>query len=398
MKALCLSVFCLFSALGSWAQTTVTTSGGTANSIPKFSGSSTIVNSAITENNGLVGIGTTNPQSFLDIRGTDGVTFGVTVQSNNGLFLGTAPCCGYTGPKGSSITSTAGGSSAYNGLFLNSNGTGRGDVGAQMNTSLPSWRLSIGSGSQEWGGGDDFAIGRVAAGGNYLAPSILLKVDASGGIHPAGGIVFADGSTQTTAQLVGPQGPQGPAGPPGPQGPQGPQGPPGPQLTTTFSAHCAGTFLPGDSVVLNPLGQTNAPYCSNFYGGITVLYQGEFGEAQTGNFSIYTDAPTNSKVDTQYGFAVSRAGTLSNLRVSAITAGSSTTTGRVLVRKIHTNNSVDNTSSDILLTCTVGTGTSCSDTTHTLAISAGERILVTAYTGSGPSESLTSLSVLVDLN
>lgn len=100
-----------------------------------------------------------------------------------GCFLVTASCCGNTGPKGSSITSSAGWSTGYNGLFLNSNGTGRGDVGAQMNTSLPSWRMSLGSGAAEWGGGDNFAIGRVAAGGNYLAPSILLKVDASGAVQ-----------------------------------------------------------------------------------------------------------------------------------------------------------------------------------------------------------------------
>jgi hypothetical protein len=40
---------------------TVTTSGGTANTIPKFSGSSTLVNSAVTELNGNVEIGTTSP-------------------------------------------------------------------------------------------------------------------------------------------------------------------------------------------------------------------------------------------------------------------------------------------------------------------------------------------------
>jgi len=218
------------------------------------------------------------------------------------------------------------------------------------------------------------------------------QLEVGGNLHIAsGGLIFPDGSLQTKAQVAGPQGPQGPAGT---QGPTGPQGPPGPTGPITFSAHCAGTFFSGDSVVLNPLGQTTAQYCSSLYRGITVLYQGEFGEAQGGNFSIYTDTG-NTKVDTQYGFAAPRAGTLTNLRITAITKGSASTSGRVLVRKIRTDNTIDNNSSDVNLTCTVGTGTSCSDTTHTLAISAGERILVTAYTASA--ETLTSLSVLVDL-
>jgi len=224
------------------------------------------------------------------------------------------------------------------------------------------------------------------------AQSEKILADLVTHLHIAsGGLIFPDGSLQTKAQVAGPQGPQGPAGT---QGPTGPQGPPGPTGPITFSAHCAGTFFSGDSVVLNPLGQTTAQYCSSLYRGITVLYQGEFGEAQGGNFSIYTDTG-NTKVDTQYGFAAPRAGTLTNLRITAITKGSASTSGRVLVRKIRTDNTIDNNSSDVNLTCTVGTGTSCSDTTHTLAISAGERILVTAYTASA--ETLTSLSVLVDL-
>jgi hypothetical protein len=50
------------------AQTTVTTTGGTANSVPKFSGSSTIVNSAITDSSGNIGIGTGSPNVSLDVE------------------------------------------------------------------------------------------------------------------------------------------------------------------------------------------------------------------------------------------------------------------------------------------------------------------------------------------
>src|SRR5262245_51927038 len=46
-----------------FSQTTVTTSGGTPNFVPKFDGSSNIVSSQIVENSGNVGIGTTGSNS-----------------------------------------------------------------------------------------------------------------------------------------------------------------------------------------------------------------------------------------------------------------------------------------------------------------------------------------------
>ena len=60
------------------AATTVTTTGGTANQIAKFSGSNTIVNSLIYDNGTAVGIGTTTPSSTLTVNGTttlDGTTY-----------------------------------------------------------------------------------------------------------------------------------------------------------------------------------------------------------------------------------------------------------------------------------------------------------------------------------
>jgi hypothetical protein len=141
------------------------------------------------------------------------------VEAQDSLQLGTTVCCG-AGPTGSSIGSNAGWSSFFNGMYLNSNGTAAGGSGgAQINTTVPSWRMALGSGTNEWPGGDNFVVARVPAGGNYAAPSILLKVDAGGALHSAGGIVFPDGSLQTKAQVAGPQGPKGD---PGPQGPAGP--------------------------------------------------------------------------------------------------------------------------------------------------------------------------------
>jgi hypothetical protein len=77
---------------------TVTTTGGTANSVPKFSGSSTIVNSAITDSSGLVGIGTTSPSGTLDVEG------GTAASGNNGSNITLNPQSGNgTNKNGGSI-------------------------------------------------------------------------------------------------------------------------------------------------------------------------------------------------------------------------------------------------------------------------------------------------------
>jgi hypothetical protein len=52
------------------AASTVTTTGGTANKVAKFSGANTIVNSIIFDNGTEVGIGTTTPAATLDVLGT----------------------------------------------------------------------------------------------------------------------------------------------------------------------------------------------------------------------------------------------------------------------------------------------------------------------------------------
>jgi hypothetical protein len=52
------------------ATTTVTTTGGTANKLAKFSGTSTIVNSILYDNGTDVGIGTTSPTATLTVDGT----------------------------------------------------------------------------------------------------------------------------------------------------------------------------------------------------------------------------------------------------------------------------------------------------------------------------------------
>jgi hypothetical protein len=67
MKKLAFSLVLL--AASAAAQTNVTTTGGTANTVPLFTGGSTIGNSLITQSNGGVGIGTTTPGAKLEVDG-----------------------------------------------------------------------------------------------------------------------------------------------------------------------------------------------------------------------------------------------------------------------------------------------------------------------------------------
>ena len=61
-----------FCAIGVEGQTTVTTSGGTTNKIPLFTGSSTLGNSVITQASGNIGIGVASPTQALEVGGAAG--------------------------------------------------------------------------------------------------------------------------------------------------------------------------------------------------------------------------------------------------------------------------------------------------------------------------------------
>lgn len=66
---------------------------------------------------------------------------------------------------------------------------------------------------------------------SLLIPGVCTADIAVNGNFIVGGgsLIFPDGSTQSTATVVGPQGPAGPLGPVGPAGPVGATGPQGPQ-------------------------------------------------------------------------------------------------------------------------------------------------------------------------
>lgn len=73
--------------IGAGAQTAVTTTGGTANTIPVYSGSSTIVNSAITQSNGNIGIGTTAPNPSFDLTASGNGIFTSNSANNSGVYI-----------------------------------------------------------------------------------------------------------------------------------------------------------------------------------------------------------------------------------------------------------------------------------------------------------------------
>lgn len=104
--------------------------------------------------------------------------------------------------RGSRLQSSGGTSANFNTLDLSSNAT---SAGAQANTGFASWRQAVGSGSSEWGGADQWAVGRVAAAGAFAAPAILLKLSATGKLSAADKIFPGTdgGALQATAGIYG---------------------------------------------------------------------------------------------------------------------------------------------------------------------------------------------------
>jgi hypothetical protein len=78
------------------------------------------------------------------------------------------------------------------------------------------------------------------------------------------------------------------------------------------------------------------------------------------------------------GAVITRAGNLHNLYINTLTAGSSGSDG---IAVVQINGSATT------MTCTIGTGTACSDTTHTPAVVAGDMVWIKATTVSTNSSS-----------
>ena len=170
--------------------------------------------------NGNVGIGTSTPADLLDVAGS------VRISARGIGFAATA-----------------------SGIGFNRNEA----TGAIYDPTSMAYEFD------QYGSGQQFALNQWASNGAFLsAPfavqangNVILvqpggnvaigttnptaRLDVIGSIKCEGGgsgIIFPDGSQQTTAELTGPAGPTGPQGPSGPTGATGPQGPAGPTGAT----------------------------------------------------------------------------------------------------------------------------------------------------------------------
>lgn len=206
---------CFLLSLSAMAQTTVTTSGGTTNAVPVFTGSSTVGSSVITQANGNVGIGTTNPTGTLVVAGgtaaasTNGTNIQITAQSagtgnqNGGNIVLTPGAASGTGTPGVINLGLSQLQFGYKTRFIQPvvsplNSSGLWMVFSNTSGGNPTGAFSFRNETPT----DLFTIltsGNVGVG--TTSPGAKLEVD--GGVKltsgSTGGITFADGTTQTTA-------------------------------------------------------------------------------------------------------------------------------------------------------------------------------------------------------
>jgi hypothetical protein len=112
------------------------------------------------------------------------------------------------------------------------------------------------------------------------------------------GLVFGDGTLQTTATLQGPAGPQGPTGAPGPAGPQGPQGLPGPQgspgVANGISKGVHGTINGLNLSIITGTGFTVARTSPNGVGSYDITFSSPFTAPPTCVISSVGHGTANS--------------------------------------------------------------------------------------------------------
>lgn len=198
-------------------------------------------------------------------------------------------------------------------------------------------------------------------------------------------ITIVDGAnteTVTPSSVVAPAAQVGPA-----------VGPYACSFTATLSnAHSAGvSIVSGDGGIGEAANDSGAAY--GLYNGVIPLNGRCTGTANAtaGIYGLTGINPTNSTilcnstavvVANVPGTVIPRAGLLKSLSVTATAAGTNASSGAVTINK----NGVATA-----LTCTVGTGTSCVDNTHSVVIASGDILSVT-YTDQ-TSDTLAGLNV-----
>jgi hypothetical protein len=191
----------ILGSFASYSQTTVTTSGGTTNTIPLFTGSSMIGNSVITQSSGNIGIDTSSPVSPLDVSG-----YSFTTQSNIAVFVnGTnSAYTSMTGVGSASIVNTwSNGSQVLEFVpFSSGNGVMSAYTGSLLfQTNYRTNQMAITS-SGNVGIGTTSPGATLEVNGNARVDG-SLQLGSSGIQVTSGGIVFPNGGGTQTAAWTG---------------------------------------------------------------------------------------------------------------------------------------------------------------------------------------------------
>lgn len=153
-------------------------------------------------------------------------------------------------------------------------------------------------------------------------------------------------------------------------------------LTNSSLTVTAGNLLSGGgSIALGASATLNA------YARYSSFCSGTATASATLLVTLWNSAAcTNTSEGVAQQVLVSSAGILRNLRVLAGTAGAAGGSGVVTLRK---------NAADTAVTCTVGTGTTCSDTSNTASVVAGDKITVKVVTAGA--ETLADVQIAFEL-
>jgi hypothetical protein len=219
--ALILLTLCYLAALAA-GQNTVTTAGGTVNAVPKFTGSTTIGNSAISESGGSVGIGTASPANQLSIQASD-TQLGIWSDTGNGFAAIDAHNVANTIKRPLVFNAWGGNVGIGTATPAHPLDVRVSTIGGIIyaKTSSTDGRITVGDSTQDWSWSSGWAVGGdfslieegtagdriyVKRGTGYVGigtTSPQYKLDVNGYIRARGAFVFPDGTFQTTAASGG---------------------------------------------------------------------------------------------------------------------------------------------------------------------------------------------------